>query len=284
MRINKQPKERHAELKWYEVEKMILGLPVDDSVKVLLFAVKVHTNSHNGWAWTSQKTLATEIRRSESAVYRAFATLRTLGLLEVERMRAGRHRYNQFNRYRINVAKLQQLSKANASTLQECSVLESKQPSSMQVAQQRAPCVGATSTLHLCNEHPAPAQDKYSIESSKESSNTLAAPAGLQVSYPLPGQMKETGPFLLGGFEEFYQAYPRKIAKAQAVKAWNRIRDVPAATIMAGLEHAKAEWSKSQTERKFIPFPATWLNGRRWEDIPDLMSDKYEPARLEPDF
>lgn len=37
-------------------------------------------------------------------------------------------------------------------------------------------------------------------------------------------------------------------------------------TILAALEkHKKSEdWKKDAG--KFIPYPATWLNGRRWED------------------
>lgn len=67
-------------------------------------------------------------------------------------------------------------------------------------------------------------------------------------------------------FEAWYSLYPRKEARAMAEKAWlrlapddelaRRITDVLCKQIAAGL------WS----ERKFVPLPASWLNGRRWED------------------
>jgi hypothetical protein len=64
-------------------------------------------------------------------------------------------------------------------------------------------------------------------------------------------------------FAEFWERYPRKVAKAAAVKAWGMAtRDTAPATIMGGL--AKTRWPDLQ----FVPHPATWLNGRRWEDEP----------------
>lgn len=72
------------------------------------------------------------------------------------------------------------------------------------------------------------------------------------------------------GFAEFWNRYPKKVAKTQAMKAWQRIKstDRPLADLMSGLERQKVseQWQKSGG--KFIPHPATWLNGRRWEDEP----------------
>ena len=69
-------------------------------------------------------------------------------------------------------------------------------------------------------------------------------------------------------FESFWSMYPKKIAKANARKAWNKLKvDGPLYTeIMKGLTlHKKSrDWIKD--EGQFIPHPATWLNGRRWED------------------
>jgi hypothetical protein len=74
-------------------------------------------------------------------------------------------------------------------------------------------------------------------------------------------------------FEEFWQVYPRKVGKPLAIKAWNRAmkgsgHDKPlvGAAIVSGLwrwVHSR-EW----LDRIFIPYPATFLNQRRWEDEP----------------
>lgn len=67
----------------------------------------------------------------------------------------------------------------------------------------------------------------------------------------------------------FWPAYPRKVARLAAFRAWKalRLRDDDQATldlIMDGLERAKRAWSLK--DRQFIPHAATWLNGHRWED------------------
>ena len=70
------------------------------------------------------------------------------------------------------------------------------------------------------------------------------------------------------GFEAFWAAYPRKAAKPNAAKAFARLRaDEPT---LAAMLQAIARQAASDQWRKdsgaFIPMPATWLNGRRWED------------------
>lgn len=68
-------------------------------------------------------------------------------------------------------------------------------------------------------------------------------------------------------FAEFWQAYPRKVAKPAAEKAWRKVAG-EADAILAGLRRQAGceQWAKDGGQ--FIPHPATWLNGRRWEDAP----------------
>lgn len=63
------------------------------------------------------------------------------------------------------------------------------------------------------------------------------------------------------GFDEFWAAYPRKVAKARALTAW---RNLNKADRKAAID-ALPSWPFS-TEQKYIPHAATWLNQRRWED------------------
>ena len=66
------------------------------------------------------------------------------------------------------------------------------------------------------------------------------------------------------GFDLFWTAYPKKEGKLDARKAWTKLKpdDDLRATILRALEAKKRTW----TDRKYIPLPATWLNGARWED------------------
>ena len=68
------------------------------------------------------------------------------------------------------------------------------------------------------------------------------------------------------GFEKFWSLYPKKVAKQDAFKAFQKINPAKYEEIYSGVARAKdsADWSKD--DGKFIPYPATWLNGVRWED------------------
>jgi hypothetical protein len=70
------------------------------------------------------------------------------------------------------------------------------------------------------------------------------------------------------GFEQFWEVYPRKAGKKDARQVWSKLKPDAAllATILAAIASQKQslEWQKENGQ--FIPYPATWLNGRRWED------------------
>jgi len=70
------------------------------------------------------------------------------------------------------------------------------------------------------------------------------------------------------GFDDFWKEYPRKIAKHNALKAWFKLK--PDETLRGVILKAVARQSASDSWRaengKYIPHPATWLNGHRWED------------------
>lgn len=66
-------------------------------------------------------------------------------------------------------------------------------------------------------------------------------------------------------FATFWLQYPKKVAKPQALKAWRKQKP-DLATCLAALSAAKASDDWQKDKGRFIPHPATWLNGRRWED------------------
>ena len=72
----------------------------------------------------------------------------------------------------------------------------------------------------------------------------------------------------MDGFALFWQEYPRKAAKAAALKAWQKLNPSPELVerILAHVrEHKRSQdWIKDGGQ--FVPHPATFLNGRRWED------------------
>jgi hypothetical protein len=68
-------------------------------------------------------------------------------------------------------------------------------------------------------------------------------------------------------FSKFWAAYPRKIAQHEAEKAWVKLGCDPLIdTILSTLEAAKRSEQWTKDGGRFIPYPATWIQGRRWED------------------
>ena len=79
-------------------------------------------------------------------------------------------------------------------------------------------------------------------------------------------------------FDRFWNAYPRRQAKRDALKAWGKLKPTPEllATMLEAIEEQKRgrQWRDG-----YIPLPATWIRGQRWEDELDPRRDFYR-ARL----
>lgn len=65
-------------------------------------------------------------------------------------------------------------------------------------------------------------------------------------------------------FDVFWKKYPRKVAKPNALKAWNRLK--PSDELLQKMLSAINTQGLNDKEIQFVPHPATWLNGHRWED------------------
>ena len=73
-------------------------------------------------------------------------------------------------------------------------------------------------------------------------------------------------------FDQFWAAYPRKQAKEKAWKAWKKLD--PDEALCRRMAEALERHRRSQQWQRdggaYIPYPASWLNGHRWEDETDL--------------
>ena len=67
----------------------------------------------------------------------------------------------------------------------------------------------------------------------------------------------------------FYDKYPRHVAYANVVKAWDKgkkLKRPPFDELMQILDEHIAMWKYQKKELGLIPLPATWLNQQRWCD------------------
>ena len=99
--------------------------------------------------------------------------------------------------------------------------------------------------------------------------------AGEEESSPTPPRARATRDAaaveaLNQAFTAFWQAYPRKVGKKAARKAFDaaaKRKALPALPdLLAALDRdaASDQWTKDGG--RYIPHPATWINGERWAD------------------
>jgi len=82
-------------------------------------------------------------------------------------------------------------------------------------------------------------------------------------------------------FAAFWAAYPRKVDRPRATAAFAKI-DPDAGLIdrmLAAIGDARRSDGWRRENGKFIPHPATWLNGCRWEDAPPEVDGLPSPKR-----
>lgn len=73
-------------------------------------------------------------------------------------------------------------------------------------------------------------------------------------------------------FTEFWAAYPRKVGKQAAIKAYSKaMKLTDPQKILEGIQKIDV------TEPQYIPHPATWLNAGRWDDEVIKPKETYSP-------
>lgn len=77
-------------------------------------------------------------------------------------------------------------------------------------------------------------------------------------------------------FDEFWNAYPKKVGKQYALKAWRKIKPTAELheTIMQAVDTQKHSEQWRRDNGRYIPNPATWLNGGYWENGEEVSADE----------
>jgi len=77
-------------------------------------------------------------------------------------------------------------------------------------------------------------------------------------------------------FSKFWNAYPRKIGRGAAERAFQEASNTEASSVII----EKLKTYKFSEDTKFIPSPMNWLKDRRWEDDPQAI----DPPKQEKDL
>lgn len=113
----------------------------------------------------------------------------------------------------------------------------------------------ASGLLAACKQSAMPEREREE-ETQEQKEEEKISPSLRSVTWP-------------EGFLEFYAAYPKKIGKKDAAKAYKLARrEVSGETILASLGKIRPTWG----DPKYIPNPATWLRRGGFYDEPSLLS------------
>ncbi len=84
-------------------------------------------------------------------------------------------------------------------------------------------------------------------------------------------------------FLTFWDLYPRKKSKGDAAKAFSKIPKSEYKEVRAGLDSALAsvEWAKDNGQ--FIPYPASWIRDRGWEDVYQVRDNVIKASNVKSD-
>ena len=128
------------------------------------------------------------------------------------------------------------------------------------------------------NDVSTPENPQSKVEESRVKDSTICAPDDAQEDThdaPMGKPSSKSGPrspFKSRRqeqlFDQFWVQYPRKKSKGQAERAWVKTNpdDALFAQIIEGLERARKSRDWIKDAGAYIPYPATWLNAKGWED------------------
>lgn len=70
-------------------------------------------------------------------------------------------------------------------------------------------------------------------------------------------------------FDRFWAAYPNKVGKDAARKAWEKAKGKPKIDELLAILDRQKTWPKWRNDNgRYIPNPSTWINQGRWNDEP----------------
>jgi hypothetical protein len=78
-------------------------------------------------------------------------------------------------------------------------------------------------------------------------------------------------------FDTFWAAYPKKTGKGKARESFDKLKvtDELLQTMLKALAWQKDSEQWHRDGGQYIPYPATWLNQKRWEDEPTVVKPLF---------
>lgn len=240
------------------------------SERLVLLALADHAGE-DGECWPGSASLAAKTGLSEGSVRRYITKLDERGILEkVERRRRKNGTLGTWiYRLRLDI---------DFSSSKELS--GAAKPQRVTSGNRRPVATDEQENEHQCavgQRAPMRAHESSVTEPSREPSENTRAPRSSQTPTE---QAAEVSVREHDDFDDWWQAYPRKTAKANAQRAWGKMKPADRTAAIEALGDHVRSWRLRGTAPEYIPHAASWLNGRRWEDdlTPATMGLKPNPV------
>lgn len=159
----------------------------------------------------------------------------------------------------VNYKKYRDL-KSRADKLESDRVrIAEKRNKNSDVAESRIPSRAVANVAHAATDATTDASEPEDVKATAVQNQTKSKPSATEASVSDEDR-----------FNRFWQAFPRKVAKPVAIRVWMKLKpdDVMTDLLIAAIDRARATEQWCRDDGQFIPHPATWLNQRRWEDLP----------------
>jgi hypothetical protein len=148
----------------------------------------------------------------------------------------------------LHVIRLAHHQKVDSRWSPRCPVCTETRPDSPKLAET------PPSSPKLAETPPNSAQERKGKERNKETSSTASRST---VDDP--------------AFATFWEAYPRKVGKGEARKAWAKVikAGMDPAQVIAGAVRYRDDPARQRKDIEYTKHPGPWLNAERWSDQPD---------------
>ena len=208
---------------------VVRGNHFDTKTEKLVYIALLDRTDSNGQCFPSVTTLAEESLSSERGVYTALKSLEAKGLISRE------PRYTKDGLRRSTVYHVTTEERYVKQVESEHDTLDKTVYRDQE---------STTTVEHTSGSRPV--------------EPTSAEPVYVP---PAPSKREE----YTTAFEQLWAIYPKKVAKMAAYKAWRKAKvGLNSAFLMAKVQAFAVQ--NANTETKYIPNFATWLNGERWND------------------
>jgi len=238
---------------------------------MLAYVIAGLVNEDKGYAWPSVARLAAECRVTEAGVKKVIRRLVEREHLRVE-FGVGR---GKTNRYRWI---LKDAVSANADPQGDGqNAVPCDQGGRARLSPRRQK--GATPVAPIQSERGNCGFEKGQLPFQK--GVTPVTPISIKDSkedpfyrFP-PPQRAQTAP---AGFDDFWRAYPKKVARADAMRAYVlALQHAPVEDVLRGAMRYANE--RGSEDPRFTKHPATWLRKACWRDPPKPRDRQPEPTR-----